>query len=167
MKKTWMIAIVGVLLAGPAYSEAIKPRRVERRLGMLPMYSIYDYFAFQVDGSKVILKGQVYQPMLKSRAENAVRSIAGVTEVENRIEVLPKAKSDDILRVKVARAVYGSNGLVRSPRPGGPTIHVIVKDGDVKLEGYVSDDSERKAAVGAASMVWGVVSVQDNLRLRG
>jgi len=53
-------------------------RKCGHQLVMLPWYSVFDNLAYQVDGDKVTLYGQVTRPVLKSDAEGAVKSIEGV-----------------------------------------------------------------------------------------
>ncbi len=64
-------------------------KEVRHQLVMLPWYSVFDNLAYQVEGDKVILSGQVTRPTLKSDAEAAVKGIEGVASVVNKIEVLP------------------------------------------------------------------------------
>src|ERR1700738_5680223 len=70
-------------------------REVRHQLVLLPYYSVFDNLAFKVDGDKVTLYGQVTRPTLKSDAENVVKSIEGVSSVDNRIETLPLSPMDD------------------------------------------------------------------------
>src|SRR5580704_19204721 len=60
-------------------------KEIRHQLVLLPYYSVFDNLAFKVQGSKVILLGQVVRPTLKSDAEAAVKSVEGVTSVENDI----------------------------------------------------------------------------------
>src|SRR5271167_1889299 len=64
-------------------------REVHHELVTLPFYSVFDNLQYRVEGDRVVLMGQVVQPSLKSDAGNAVKSIEGVTAVDNQIEVLP------------------------------------------------------------------------------
>ncbi len=48
-------------------------KEVRHQLVLLPYYSVFDNLVFQVQGSKVILMGQVVRPTLKSDAEAAVK----------------------------------------------------------------------------------------------
>src|SRR5580693_1582671 len=73
-------------------------KEVRHQLVLLPYYSVFDNLAFKVEGSKIILIGQVVRPTLKTDAEAAVKSIEGVSSVENNIEVLPVSPMDDQLR---------------------------------------------------------------------
>jgi len=74
---------------------------------MLPWYGIFDNITYKLDGSNVTLYGQVVRPSLKSDAENAVKHIEGVEQVDNQIEVLPLSRMDDRLRIQLFHAIYG------------------------------------------------------------
>src|SRR5579862_4551976 len=64
-------------------------KEVRHELITLPYYGVFDDLAFDVNGSTVTLMGAVSRPSLKPDAEKAVKSIEGVTEVVNDIEILP------------------------------------------------------------------------------
>ena len=64
-------------------------REVRHELLMLPYFGVFDYLAYKVDGSTVMLLGQVVRPSLKSDAENAVKRIEGVEKVITRSRFFP------------------------------------------------------------------------------
>lgn len=64
-------------------------KEVRHQLVLLPYYSVFDNLSYRVEGSTVILTGQVVRPSLKADAEAAVKSVEGVSSVENDVEVLP------------------------------------------------------------------------------
>jgi len=138
-------------------------KEVRHQLVMLPRYSVYDNLAYKLDGDKVTLYGQVTRPTLKSDAEAAVKSIEGVASVVNTIEVLPVSPMDDQLRRAVFRAVYGDSGLSRYGEQAVPSIHIIVKNGNVTLEGVVDNEMDKNLANLRASQVPNVFSVKNNL----
>jgi osmotically-inducible protein OsmY len=112
-------------------------REVRHELVMLPYYSVFDWLEFQTqsDGT-VVLSGQVTRPTLKSDAENVVKRIEGVTNVVNRIEVLPLSPNDDRIRRAVYRSLFNSNSpLFRYGLGAVPSIHIIVRNGNVTLKG--------------------------------
>src|SRR5689334_11934828 len=82
-------------------------REVRHQLVMLPYYGVFDDLAFRVDGGTVTLMGSVTRPTLKSDAENVVKHIEGVTQVVNKIDVLPPSSMDDQIRIAEYRAIYG------------------------------------------------------------
>jgi len=138
-------------------------KEIRHQLVMLPYYSVFDNLAYKVDGDTVTLFGQVTRPTLKSDAEAAVKSIEGVASVVNNIEVLPLSPMDDQLRPAVYRAIYGDTGLSRYSIQAVPPIHIIVKNGNVTLEGVVDSESDKNLANLRASQVPNVFSVKNNL----
>ena len=140
---------------------------VRHQLVMLPWYSVFDNLAFRVDGDRVTLMGQVTRPTLKSDAEGVVKNIEGVATVKNEIEVLPLSPMDDQLRRAVFRAVYGEAGLNRYAVQAIPPIHIIVKNGNVALEGVVDSEMDSNLANLRANQVPNVFSVKNNLVVAG
>src|SRR5579862_4288475 len=74
--------------------------QVKHKLAMLPWYGVFDNLKFQVNGSEVILSGQVTSEhdQTKYDAENEVRRIPGVTKVVNDIQILPLSTFDNQIR---------------------------------------------------------------------
>lgn len=138
-------------------------KEVRHQLVMLPWYSVFDNLAFRVNGDKVTLIGQVTRPTLKSDAEGVVKNIEGVAAVKNEIEVLPLSPMDDQLRRAVFRAIYGEVGLNRYAIQAIPSIHIIVKNGNVTLEGIVDSEMDKNLANLRANQVPNVFSVKNNL----
>jgi hyperosmotically inducible protein len=141
-------------------------KEVRHELVMLPYYGVFDNLAYGVspDGT-VTLQGQVTRPTLKSDAEGVVKNIEGVKKVVNEIEVLPLSPSDDRLRLMLYRAIYSTNGLDRYALQAVPSIHILVKNGNVTLVGWANNEADRNLAGIKANTVSGVFSVTNNLRL--
>ena len=142
-------------------------REVRRELVSLPFYSLFDHFAFRLEGYTVTLMGKVSRPTLKSDAENVVKRIEGVEKVVNQIEVLPLSPNDDELRLRLYRAIYGHSVLQTLAIRAVPPIHIIVEKGDVTLEGVVASEMQKNIAGIQANGVPGVFSVTNNLRVDG
>ncbi len=140
-------------------------REVRHELVMLPYYGVFDNLLFKVDGYAVTLLGQVTRPTLKSDAEKVVKQIEGVERVVNQIEVLPLSPNDDRIRFAVYRAIYSHAVLQRYAFQSVPPIHIIVKGGQVTLEGVVASEMDRNVANIQANGVSGVFSVTNNLRV--
>ena len=140
-------------------------REVRHELVMLPYYGVFDNLAYRVDGSTVTLLGQVARPTLKSSAENVVKKIEGVEKVVNKIEVLPTSPNDDRIRLAVYRAIYSQPSLQLYELRAVPPIHIIVKNGNVSLEGVVATQADKNVAGIQAKGVPGVFSVTNNLRV--
>jgi hyperosmotically inducible protein len=140
-------------------------REVRHELVMLPYYSVFDNLAYRVDGTTVTLFGQTIRPTLKTDAEHAVKKIEGVENVVNDIEVLPLSPNDDQIRRAVYRAIYSQPGLDSYSLRAVPTIHIIVKNGNVTLEGAVGNQGDKDRAGIAANGVGGVFKVTNNLQV--
>src|SRR5262249_34832758 len=141
-------------------------REVRHELLMLPYYSVFDNQAFKVDGDHVTLMGQVMRPTLKSDAESAVKRVEGVASVTNNIEVLPLSPNDDRIRRAVFHAIYDTPQLDRYALGSVPAIHIIVKNGQVTLEGIVDNEADKNIVGIKANGVPGVFSVTNNLVVR-
>jgi len=138
-------------------------KEVRHELLMLPYLTVFDNLGYKVDGYNVTLAGQVTKPSLKSEAEAAVKRIEGVEKVDNQIEVLPLSPMDDRIRQSLYRAIYGYPPLQRYGMPVVKPIRLMVKNGQVSLEGVV-DSAADKSIVGLrANSVPGVFSVKNNL----
>jgi hyperosmotically inducible protein len=152
----------------PAPQDANEQRlakEVRHELLMLPYYSVFDDLEFSVNGNTVTLLGAVTNPTLKKDAENAVKHIEGVSQVNNQIKVLPPSPEDDRIRVQVARAIYDQDGLYRYFLGAVPSIHIIVENGHVTLKGVVDSQADDTMAKLAANQVPGVFSVKDELQV--
>ena len=130
---------------------------------MLPYYGVFDRLAFRVDDGKVTLLGEVTRPTLKHDAEQVVKSIEGVESVDNRIETLPLSSHDDRIRLAIYRSLYGFAALNRYAWMAVPSIHIIVKNGHVTLDGLVDREADKNLAGIRANGVSGVFSVTNNL----
>jgi hyperosmotically inducible protein len=132
----------------------------------LPYYGIFDNLGFEI-GQKgtVTLVGQVSRPSLKNDAERAAKSVEGVEQVINKIEVLPTSPNDDRLRLALYRAIYRHDSLERYGLGANPPIHIIVKNGHVTLEGSVSSQMDKQLAEMQARGVAGTFSIKNNLRI--
>jgi hyperosmotically inducible protein len=170
--------LAGVLIAVPMTSAAATTaadagmrttaelaKKVRKELVTLPFYGVFDNFAFRLDNGVVTLTGQVSRPTLRSSAENVVKRIEGVTRVDNQIEVLPLSPFDNSIRFAVLRAVYGYPTLNRYAAGTQPSIRIIVKHGEVTLEGVVNNEMDRNIAYLRANGVSGVFKVTNNLRV--
>jgi hyperosmotically inducible protein len=166
---------IGLMLAGCMLAQVQRPvsdkartrleREVRRELVMLPYYGLFDNLAFRVDGTTITLLGQVSHPVLKKDAGDAVKQIEGVENVDNQIEVLPTSPGDDRIRLEAYRTIYGEAVLNRYALQAVPSIHIIVKNGHITLEGMVDSQNDKNIAGVQAHMVASVFSVTNNLQV--
>jgi hyperosmotically inducible protein len=138
-------------------------REVGHELSKLPYMTVFDDISYRVDGYNVILTGQVLRPVLKIDAEKLVRRVEGVEQVINRIEILPLSPNDQAIR----RATYLA--LARNPQlesyflQAWCPIRIIVKNGNVTLEGEVSNQADADLATLTAGSVPGTFSFTSKL----
>jgi hyperosmotically inducible protein len=140
-------------------------KEVRHELVMLPFYGVFDNLTFRVNGYNVELMGQVTRPTLKSDAERVVKQIEGVEKVNNNIEVLPVSPNDERIRLAAYRAIYGHTSLNRYALQAVPPIHIIVKNGNVALEGIVANEADKNVANIQARSVSGAFQVTNNLQV--
>jgi hyperosmotically inducible periplasmic protein len=139
---------------------------VRHQLVMLPYYTIFDDLGFKVEGANVILEGAVTNPTLKSDAENVVKRVEGVASVTNNIEVLPLSEMDWQIRRAVARSIYGDPTIGdRYGFQALPPIHVLVKNGNVTLEGFVNTVFDKNLINARVNGVPNVFHVTNNLQV--
>ncbi|HEY2845294.1 MAG TPA: BON domain-containing protein [Bryobacteraceae bacterium] len=173
IEKLGRLLTLGAVLAVPAfvYGSANPPvqesleTKVRHELNKLPYYGVFDNLSFRVDGDKVTLFGQVARPVLKSDAESAIKHVEGVRQVEDQIEVLPVSFTDNAIRARAYRAIYGYPALNRYALGSHPSIHIVVKNGNVTLEGVVANTMDRNVAYVRANGVPGAFSVTNDLRI--
>jgi hyperosmotically inducible periplasmic protein len=151
--------------SGPAPLQKTLEEKVRHELNMLPYYGVFDDISFRVDGDKVTLLGQVWQPVLKLNTESAIKSIEGVKQVDDQIEVLPLSNFDDQIRFQTLRAIYGYPALSRYVLNTHPSIHIIVKNGNVTLTGVVANKMDSEMAYMRANGIHGAFSVKNELRV--
>lgn len=148
---------------GLTKAEARIKREVRHELLMIPYYTLFDDLRYRVNGYTVELLGEVNNPVIKTDAENAVKKIEGVELVTNHIEVLPPSPADQRIREAAARRIFGFDGLSRYGWEAAPSIHIIVKNGHLRLIGVVDSKSDKNAAGIQANSIPGVFSVENNL----
>lgn len=163
--------------------------QIRKEIVMLPNYGVFDSISFAIAqgtaGIKVQLKGYASRPTLKSSAESVVKRLEGVESVDNQIEVLPTSRNDENIRLATYTKIYGNSvlsrynpnrgvpvyglrrrafmGISNEPPMGPHPIQIIVKNGNVALEGMVDTEADKNIAGMQANSVSGVFSVTNNL----
>jgi hyperosmotically inducible protein len=167
---TLLLAVVPSVVMAQGSLGASNPqleRRVRHELVTLPYYGVFDNLAYQVDGGTVTLYGEVVRSSTRSDAAGRVKRLAGVTRVVNNIKVLPLSNFDDRIRRATYRSIAQMGGLYRYLQGTNPSLHIVVNNGHVTLEGVVSGSGDKNLAYLAANRVPGVFSVKNNLRVEG
>ena len=84
-----LLVFAGAVPGAQSVSQKQRQFDIENELERLPTYGVFDSIGFDYDRGKVTLVGYSYQGGLKSHAENAVKRVPGVDNVDNKIELLP------------------------------------------------------------------------------
>jgi hyperosmotically inducible periplasmic protein len=154
-------------MSSEARARALLVKEVRHELITLPYYGVFDWLQFeaQPDGT-VTLQGQVTRPTLKSDAEKVVKDIESVTKVDNQIEVLPLSPNDDRIRRAIYVTLFNFDSPIYRYGMGAvPSIHIIVKNGNVTLKGIVDSEGDRNLANVRVNGISGVFSVKNELML--
>jgi osmotically-inducible protein OsmY len=112
-----------------------------------------------VTKGRVKLEGTVALPFQKDLAEKAVALIAGVREISNQIEVVPRVAPANDLESTVRRTLQ--RHLPRTRK-----IEVVVKGGRIALRGTVRTCAEKDDLLDLAWCAPGVTLVEDQLRVQ-
>jgi hyperosmotically inducible protein len=169
-------------------------KEVQKKLGGLTNFSVFDWITFGFHGKTLVLKGYASRPTLKSDAGNSVKNIAGIESVDNQIEVLPNSPNDDRIRAAVYNRIYtqaalrkynanqgtvgqatgpggsiarAAGGITNDPPIGFHAIHIIVKNGNVILYGVVNNEGDKAIAGMQANSAPGAFSVDNDLIVQG
>jgi hyperosmotically inducible protein len=159
------VVVFGLIaFAGSGVAADNLVREVRHELLLVPGYTAFDWLSYRVDNAKVTLLGTVVHADLKRDAEKAVKGIEGVGSVEDDIEVLPASASDDRIRLAILESINKQMSvyLVEEVK----RIHIIVKNGNVTLEGDVSSQADKDRASALAKHVQEVRDVTNNLAIQ-
>ncbi len=154
------------LASTPAGPISHLAEKVRHALVTIPYNGVFDNLEFSINGSnEVVLSGQVVRPITKLDAESAVRRIEGVTKVVDNIEVLPVSRFDDSIRWSTYRAIFSKPSFEKYAFQAVSPIRIIVKNGNITLDGFVGSQMDKTVAGMAASSVPGAFSVTNNLNV--
>jgi osmotically-inducible protein OsmY len=159
--RTFLFIVLGLMASEAASAAPDLVKEVRHEVLLVPGYTVFDWLAYRIDGSKVTLLGTVVHANLKRDVEGAVKRIEGVTSVENDIEVLPASASDDRIRQAILQSINKEMSAYLSEEV--KRIHVIVKNGNVMLEGEVSSPADKDHVTALAKFAPEVRNVTNNL----
>jgi hyperosmotically inducible protein len=165
------IGMVAASLGANAFAQSASraddriPREVRHELLSLPYFGVFDFIAFKVEGRKVTLLGEVTKPTLKRDAENAVKHIEDVEQVDDQIDVLPPSSMDEQLRLALYRAIYGYGPLEKYALGVNKPIRIIVRNGRVELKGVIDSEADKNMVGIRAQTVPGTFDVKNDLEV--
>ena len=140
---------------------------VRHELLMLPYYSLFDDLEYSVQGRTVTLSGSVTSDhsQTKQDAERAVQRIEGVEKVINNIQVDPPAPFDQQIREQVYRKLNNTGGLSQYFWEAAPSVHIIVRNSNVTLKGYVNNEGDKNLAGITIKEIPNVFNVKNELQV--
>lgn len=112
-----------------------------------------------VSNGWVTLEGEVDYWRERSDAERAIRRLAGVVDVTNKITIREQKIDPKQLREEIEFA------LERRADREAERLRIEINDGAVDLWGRVHSWQERRAVLGSISHASGVTQVRDHLRI--
>jgi osmotically-inducible protein OsmY len=112
-----------------------------------------------VSNGWVTLEGDVDYWSQRDDADKAIRNLAGVRAVSNKIEIKPPRVVPFEVRIAIEEA------LERQAEREASSIDLNVQDGRVSVSGVVHSWAEKRAVIGAAKGTPGVCNVDDHLRI--
>lgn len=138
-------------------------RAVSDQVTGYTQFTIFDSVSAVVDEGEIRLTGWVTMPYKREDIARRVARVDGVRMVRNDIEVLPVSISDDELRFRIARAIYGHSAFWNYAAMVNPPIHIVVNGGRVTLAGVVQSDVDRMLARSLAAG-FGALEIRNELR---
>ncbi len=158
--KVAMAAFLVLLLPGLVFAQAAnaagafaEPRSdgaifkdVAAQVSSYTRFTVFDDIRASVNEGVVTLYGKVTMPYKRDDIAKRVSKVGGVTQVVNKIDVLPVSQFDDELRYSIARAIYGNPSFWHYASMVNPPIHIVVENGHVTLTGVVNNDVEKVLA---------------------
>ncbi|MEQ1606921.1 MAG: BON domain-containing protein [Pyrinomonadaceae bacterium] len=166
-----LLAVIAFSVAGVSSQTFANPvekpaktieQQVYSKLRGLPRYGVFDNITFQVKGDTVVLSGKVITLGTKRDAAAAVKDIPGVKSVVNNIEELPVGSFDDRIR-RAALVTFTNRGPGQYFATINPDVRIIVENGRITLEGFVSSRSYANTLNILANGINGVFQVTNNL----
>jgi hyperosmotically inducible protein len=158
-------SVANRLTVARAESDAAIARTVADQVRRYVLYTVFDDVAVGVRDGTVTLTGEVTAGFKANDLARIASKVHGVQEVRNDVRTLPTSILDDQLRAAIASRLYGDPLLESYALQVPPPIHIIVENGRVTLTGAVGSEVERVKAGLAARDVFGVMGVDNELKV--
>lgn len=170
--------VLTVLLSAPGFTQVASGSEkddllaadVRNIIGNHSFYSVYDIVNVRVENKNLMLSGVVTVPYKKTSFVQAIRKKMGdsFNKIKNDIEVLPPSANDDRIRYLIARKIYNDIRLLRYSLSKWPyPVHIIVRNGYVRLEGNVRNAMDRMLIESKVKGINGLIKVNNNLEIAG
>lgn len=157
--------VVSTLTIRRAESDAAIARQIAERLHRYALFTIFDDVAVDVRDGVAALTGSVTMPFKAHAIVKLASRADGVQDVQNGIDALPVSVYDDRIRYAVASRIYNDSMFWHYAIQANPPIHIIVSGGRVLLTGVVASEVERRKAETLAREAFGIVVLENKLRI--
>jgi hyperosmotically inducible protein len=138
---------------------------VAAKLRRYVFFTVFDDVDVETAAGVATLTGYVTMPYKAQAMMKLASRVDGVQQVVDKLEVLPVSGFDDQIRYAAAVRIYNDPLFWNYAIQVNPPIHIVVKNGRVTLTGVVISEVERRKAEQIAREVFGVLSVENKLRL--
>jgi hyperosmotically inducible periplasmic protein len=154
-----------VQVGGPKISDAAIQENLSDKLryDRVGFGIVFNNLAVSVNNGIATVAGNVRDYPDRDSALAILSTTAGVKDVVDEISVAPTSMLDDGLRIRLARAIYGSPSLSKYAIDPQAPIRIVVQNGNVELAGVVLNDLDRQMAFTQANSVPGVFSVTNHI----
>lgn len=157
--------VVSELAITRGESDQAVGQAIADRLNRYVFYTIFDDVNILVNNGAVTLSGRVTMPYKADQMAQLASRITGVQELKNDIRTLPVSDFDNQLRVTIADRIYREPLFWNYAIQVNPPLHIIVENSRVSLVGVVNSEVERRMAETIARSTFGVLSVDNQLRI--
>ena len=86
-------------------------------------------------------------------------------ELKNVLQILPASASDEDLRKRLFRSIYGHELFFTYANRTNPPIHIIVNGPNVMLTGAVRNRIEKIKAESIVRSTFGVINIDNRLQI--
>jgi len=159
--------VVNALTIARAESDETLAKAVADKVRRYVFFSVFDDVNIYVNDGVTTLTGFVTMPYKAQAMVKLASRVVGVQGVTDRLNVLPVSSFDDSIRYTIAVRIYNDPLFWNYAIQVNPPIHIVVQNGRVILTGVVMSEVERRKADMIARGVFGVLSVENKLRLEG
>ncbi len=165
-RKTKRVASVvdRLVIVNGESDEAVR-NKVATKIRRYVSYTIFDSVDIDATDGRVALTGFVSQPYKVNDIGRLASQVMGVQTVDNRIETLPASIFDAQLRTELAVRIYNHSLFSSLAFQPQPPLHIVVKNSRVILTGVVNSEVQRKSAEHIVLGTFGVLSVDNRLKL--
>lgn len=139
-------ALTALLVLGAPMPGRAQDAGVTALLEATKAITVFDYVTAETRDGVVTLAGKVTSAVKRDQIQSEIATVPGVKRVVNHISVLPASGTDDALRRRVARAIYGHPLFRTYAAQSQPPIRVVVEHGHVTLAGTAQNGVEREMA---------------------